>query len=127
MATLTETQKVKILSYLGYAQDNAVGTNSVTLQVLRDFLNRTFSNEFIAEITSVLTDLASVDSQLNKLLTGGDIEQADVVKFNTTSGIKIANNRGSQLVRKLASLCGVPVVYNQYTSNCYTSTYFVGY
>ena len=126
MATFSETQKTKIRGYLGYTQSNALGSLSMQEQTLNDYLGRNFDSSYITEVQTVITSLDSVNTSITSLLASANIIQADVVKFDNTSGVANLNERGSKLVKKLASLIGVRVLFNEFKSSTSVST-LVGY
>jgi hypothetical protein len=126
MANFSETQKTKIRGYLGYTQSNALGSLTIQEQNLNDYLGRDFDTSYITEIQTILTSLDTVNTNITTLLASANIIQADVVKFDNTSGVSNLNERGAKLVRKLASLVGVKVLFNEFKNSTSVST-FVGY
>lgn len=126
MATFTEAQKTKIRGYLGYTQSNALGSLSMREQTLNDYLGRDFDASYITEVQTALTSLDNVNTSITSLLASANIIQADVVKFDNTSGVANLNERGSKLVKKLGSLIGVTVLFNEFKSSTSVST-MVGY
>lgn len=127
MASLTTTQQVSIISLLGYAQFGSAGAVAIQFTDLRTFLLRdTFTVEYISSIDSVLTSLKSIDSKIDGIIELINIKKADVIEFNVDQGLGTLNAIGSQLVSRLSSLVGYPVLKDPYSSSS-NGSYLGGY
>ncbi len=123
MATFTDTQKTSIRAYLGYANLDALGQNTLSVTSLNDRLNFDYSSSFISHVNQVLFDLASVDTEKRNSLSKTHLVKADVIEFNYGQKMKTLDQLGSQYVKDLASLIGVPILYNKYSGGGSKTSY----
>ena len=115
VALFTATQRAKIIRFLGYSNQDMLGSQGQSVTVLRDRLDATYTPEFITEVQTVLTGIETVNQQTLESLTKSRIIQADVIKFSYTTQAQMLQQQGTSFVAELASLLGVDVLFNKFS------------
>lgn len=121
MALFSATQRAKIIRFLGYSNQNSLGSNMHSIDVLRERLDATYTVEFIAEVQKVIAGIEVVDQQILDSLANSRILQADVITFNYGAQSNLLLQQGMSFVKELASLLGVDILFNKFSGSSKTS------
>ena len=116
MALFSATQRAKIIRFLGYSNQDTLGSQVQSITVLRDRLDATYTPEFITEVQTVLTGIETVNQQTLESLSKSRIIEADVIKFSYTTQAQMLQQQGMSFVEELASLLGVDVLFNKFSA-----------
>jgi len=116
VALFSATQRAKIIRFLGYSNQDTLGSQVQSITVLRDRLDATYTPEFITEVQTVLTGIETVNQQTLESLSKSRIIEADVIKFSYTTQAQMLQQQGMSFVEELASLLGVDVLFNKFSA-----------
>jgi hypothetical protein len=110
MAQFTTTQVEQLEMLLGYA-------NSITL--VHNRLSSPYSQSIYDRSIEIVAELGNIDSLLsgsNSSLDVAYVVEARSSKLSYTKQIAILKSTGSRLLRELAYLLSVQLVFNKYSS-----------
>ncbi len=112
--SLTNAQKVSIRYWLGYS-----GRYFQTDTVLEQAMAAIDDADLEAQIATVLSSLTTIDAGRTDARASGGLKQADEVVFQdgNNSSLRSLIEEGSMLVGRLATMLGVPVRRNAFSTS----------
>ncbi len=108
---LTDTQKAEVRLYLGYSDASRGGPGDLERALV------SLSTPAETQVAALLTSLAGIDTRLAASWDRQKVLKAEDVVLAGEGELRALRGEGSRLVRRLATILGVPVGESPFQSS----------